>query len=331
MTYRQFVLGGVACVLLAAPGGVALAQRADENVVTSADDAFGTKVGNESVGLYDSRSARGFDPQQAGNIRLEGLYFDQQGNFGVRLTRSTTMRIGLSAQSYPFPAPTGIADIAVQQPADHTVISTAVSYADPRGQSAVSIDVGTPLVGEKLGMVAGINRFQLRNEQGTGGGGLTMATLFRWRPNDDVEVMPFYFQNQLLNSEVPPNIFVGGAYLPPEIDREVFYGEKWAARRNTDHNMGVIARGMPWQNWRLQGALFRSEGNRQKNYVVFFRNVQPNGVGNLDILKSPTISPVRTPVRCGLQAFILTASSGTPFTSPRAAATPNGCSAAAVP
>ena len=92
------------------------AQRADENAVTSAEDAFGTRVGNENVGLYDTRNARGFDPQQAGNIRVEGLYFDQQAMFGNRLQRSQSMRIGLSAQSYPFPAPTGIADTALMSP-----------------------------------------------------------------------------------------------------------------------------------------------------------------------------------------------------------------------
>ena len=287
LTYRQFVLGGVACIVLAAAAPRAYAQRADENVVISAEDAFGTKVGSDSVGLYDARSARGFDPQQAGNIRVEGLYFDQQGNFGVRLTKSTTMRIGLSAQSYPFPAPTGIADIAVQQPADHTVVSAAVTYANPRGQSAVAIDMGTPLVGDKLGMVAGINRFHLSNEQGTGGGGLTMATLFRWRPNDTIELMPFYFQNQILNTEVPVSVFTGGNYLPPEVGRDHFFGQKWAARRSTDHNVGVIGRAALWENWRLQGAVFRSESLRQHNYVAFLRNVQPNGTGNLDILKYP--------------------------------------------
>ena len=115
----------VICGLCAQP---AFAQRADENVVTAAEDAFGTKVGNDNVGLYESRSARGFDPQQAGNMRVEGLHFDQQATFGSRLARSTSMRIGLAAQSYPFPAPTGIADIQLVLPANKTVISVSAEY-----------------------------------------------------------------------------------------------------------------------------------------------------------------------------------------------------------
>ncbi len=285
LTYRHFVLGGAACLAFAA--APAFAQRADENVVTSAEDAFGTKVGNDSVGLYDSRNARGFDPQLAGNIRIEGMYFDQQGLFGNRLTKSTTMRIGLSAQSYPFPAPTGIADIAVHQPADHTVVSASLQYSAPKGMTSAVIDVSTPLAGDKLGMVAGVNRFRSGGEQATAGGTLTMAALFRFRPTDNAEFIPFIFSNQTFKTEVPPGIFPGGAYLPPEVDRGVFYGQKWAARRSDDRNIGIIACGTPWDNWRLQGALFQSQSERPINHVVFLRNTQANGTANLDILKYP--------------------------------------------
>ena len=56
----------------------ALAQRADENAVTAADDAFGPTIGSQSIGLYDAEHVRGFSPRAAGNLRIEGLYFDQQ-------------------------------------------------------------------------------------------------------------------------------------------------------------------------------------------------------------------------------------------------------------
>lgn len=37
--------------LLIVPAAPALAQRADENVMKAADDAFGTGAGNEKIGL----------------------------------------------------------------------------------------------------------------------------------------------------------------------------------------------------------------------------------------------------------------------------------------
>ena len=88
-------------ILLAMAGGsnTALAQRAADNAVASAQDAFGNSVGNENIGLYSAGNARGFSPSEAGNLRIEGLYFDQQIQLGNRLVRGSTIRVGLSAQS----------------------------------------------------------------------------------------------------------------------------------------------------------------------------------------------------------------------------------------
>ncbi|MDB6084691.1 MAG: tonB dependent receptor family protein, partial [Gammaproteobacteria bacterium] len=70
-----FVVG--ISLILASPTD---AQRAKDNAVTAASDAFGTVVGNQTVGLYSPTNARGFSPTQAENVRIEGLYFDQQAS-----------------------------------------------------------------------------------------------------------------------------------------------------------------------------------------------------------------------------------------------------------
>ena len=41
-------------------GGPAWAQRADDNAVKSAEDAFGTSIGTENIGLYRPVEVRGF-------------------------------------------------------------------------------------------------------------------------------------------------------------------------------------------------------------------------------------------------------------------------------
>jgi iron complex outermembrane receptor protein len=56
------------------------AQRASENAVTQADDAFGTTIGSEKIGIYNEDDVRGFSPIQAGNARIEGLYVDKVGD-----------------------------------------------------------------------------------------------------------------------------------------------------------------------------------------------------------------------------------------------------------
>jgi iron complex outermembrane recepter protein len=144
-----------AALAFAASLPTAYAQRASENAVTTAQDAFGTSIGNDSIGLYSSTEARGFSPKDAGNMRIEGLYYDQHGNFGYGnlISRSTTIRVGLSAQSYPFPAPTGIADVRLRLPGNQTLVSVSSVYGPYASTYGGQIDLEAPLVANKLGAV----------------------------------------------------------------------------------------------------------------------------------------------------------------------------------
>ena len=282
---RMRLLAG--CALFGLAAAPAYAQRANENATTSADDAFGTRVGNEGVGLYDMNNARGFSPQLAGNLRVEGLYIDVQGLFGNRLQKSQAMRVGLGAQSFPFPAPTGIADIMIVQPTEHTIVSAQASYAPTFGMSATSLDITTPLFADKLGFAGGWNNMKVRGDGKTSGFIRTEAFMFRWRPVGNFEIMPFFYRNHVFKFESSPQIFLAGAALPQEFDRETFYGQDWSYRRTDEQNYGVIARGNPVQNWRVQGGFFHTQQIRKRNDVLFFRNVQPNGIATVDALRSP--------------------------------------------
>src|SRR5688500_14345678 len=111
METHIFKTATVLCLVLTAlPRGAIPAQRTGENPVTAAEDAFGTRVGGESIGLYHTGNVRGFSPLAAGNVRLEGLYYDRQADFTGRLVEGNVIRVGLSALGDPFPAPTGIVD-----------------------------------------------------------------------------------------------------------------------------------------------------------------------------------------------------------------------------
>jgi len=66
----------VAVAMTYAPGVAQAQQRSDDNAVTQAEDAFGFAVGRESLGIYNAGNTRGFSPTAAGNVRIDGLYFD---------------------------------------------------------------------------------------------------------------------------------------------------------------------------------------------------------------------------------------------------------------
>ena len=121
-----------------------LAQRTTDNATTQSKDAFGKKVGDEQIGIYNPFDVRGFSAVDAGNTRIEGLYFQQQAGPTDRLIEGSTMRVGISAQGYPFPAPTGIADYALRKPGEKTLASVVLRYG-PFDAQVGQLDVSVPL------------------------------------------------------------------------------------------------------------------------------------------------------------------------------------------
>jgi iron complex outermembrane receptor protein len=117
---RRMLVWFLWAVVLAqmAPFSRAMAQHASDNPVVSAEDAFGLTVGLESTGLYNPGLIRGFNPQTAGNARIDGLYFDQQAPLTERVIEGSTIRVGISEVGYAFPAPTGIVDYDLRHATD---------------------------------------------------------------------------------------------------------------------------------------------------------------------------------------------------------------------
>jgi len=77
--------GAFTLLTVASAFAPAEAQHTSDNPVASAEDAFGLTLGLESIGLYTPTSVRGFSRQVAGNVRIDGLYFDQQGGLSNRV------------------------------------------------------------------------------------------------------------------------------------------------------------------------------------------------------------------------------------------------------
>ncbi|HEX8534586.1 MAG TPA: TonB-dependent receptor [Allosphingosinicella sp.] len=264
---------GVTAILLAS-ATPACAQRAGENAVASAQDAFGTSVGNERVGLYFPQSARGFNPVQAGNVRINGLYFDYQTDLNERLISGSNVRVGLTAQGYPFPAPTGVADFSLRLPGSVAVASTVVTVG-PYGGSGVEIDAQLPVSGT-LGLAAGVS---LTDEELYHGGDrrdFTAAAVARWRPNDDLEVIPFWSRQESSRGEAQPVIFTAGAYLPPRIERRRYFGPEWAQSDSRGVNYGLLTT-FSSGGWTLRGSAFRSINDNLRLFSPFFLNSSPDG------------------------------------------------------
>ena len=264
----------------------AIAQRADENALTSAEDAFGTTVGGETIGLYSATSARGFSPVRAGNLRLEGLFFDARGGGGGmvrlsnRLVGQNTIRVGLSAQSYPFPAPTGIADFTIRVPGDDHRLSTVLRAAYPE-TAALEVDGQVP-ISERFSLGGGFSFDRTMTDFSVTNYNLDGALVARWQVNDAVQLVSFYSRTRQFGNEWGPFLFSAGADLPPKYDRSKSLTQEWSDFDNDDANFGTITRAT-WDGWNLSAGLFRSISWRRggESTQIHYRIIRGNGDADL--------------------------------------------------
>ena len=278
------VLAVIALPLFAARG--AHAQRASENAVTAAEDVFGTTVGNESIGIYNNFDVRGFSPLQAGNVRVEGLYFDQVGDENDRIAESSRIRVGIAAQGYAFPAPTGIVDYALRIPGDTASLS-ALSEANSFGYYTLQFDGAVPL-GSKLSLGGGI----AMNRGVFPGGGSNyegdVGVLLKWRPLPHLEILPFWSRKDTYEQKEGEAYEPTGDFLPSPTPPRHFYGPKWALGRDFSVNYGAVVN-YTLPSWLARLGLFRSELASPKSSFPQLESLLPNGHGELEVDLNPPL------------------------------------------
>lgn len=225
-------------LLLYAPMAVA-EDGGGDNVVRNATDAFGLRVGTESIGLYDAGNVRGFSPDSAGNVRLEGLYISQQGALSDRVVEATSIRVGLNTVGLLFPAPSGIADLSLRKPADTG--AELVLGVDPHLSPYMQLDTGYAAEDGRFSLAAGVAAHPDQN--GTFGGdqrAWSAGFVPRWQVTEAVTLTAYADWDRMKDGEVVPSYLPEGPYLPPRVDRGVDHSLSWADWAYEVENQGII-------------------------------------------------------------------------------------------
>lgn len=249
--------------------GPSYGQRVNDNVITEAEDAFGSSVAGENLGVYDADRVRGFSPTKAGNLRLEGLYIDRQSSFSQRLSPGNRIRVGPSVLGYGFSAPTGIVDYRIRKPDAQTVVSM-VAKADSFEGYSVEVDAQLPVDGARFGIAAGSNWYHNSYSYGGQTDLISNTVVLRWRPAAEVDILPFWSQQILMDQEAEPIILGDGTTLPDEIKRMHFIGQRWADADYDRYNYGVLGR-VNLGRWRVRGGLFRSTEAKPKGHALLYQ------------------------------------------------------------
>jgi iron complex outermembrane recepter protein len=308
---RHLCLPFPAAALMAlSPLTAVYAQHASDDPLATANDAFGLTLGLESIGLYGPGLVRGFNPQAAGNVRIDGLYFDQQGALSNRVVEGSTIRIGVSEIGYAFPAPTGIVNYDLRHAGNGTPSATVVASAGPFQATGLSVDGNPPLILSSLQLPIGASlQTSTQSAAGAVDPGYTstvanVGAIPQWKPNDWLTVLGFFDWTRTTHAKTLPFVFTAGDYLPPETPRG-YYGQNWAEGRILSENYGGIVTARLDSHWALAAGLFRSIADAPVSFEDLYRNTLPNGsaeqfmVGNPDQRTASTSGEARLVGRFG--------------------------------
>ena len=271
----------LAAVALIVQMSAAHAQHASDNPVATAEDAFGLTLGLESIGMYSPGQVRGFSPQAAGNVRIDGLYFDQQGTLSNRVIEGSTIRVGVSEIGYAFPAPTGIVDYQLRRPGDGTPSATVIVNGGPYDARGISIDGSLPLMGTELLLPIGVStQVSTGTPFGSFPGYTSSVTSAgatpQWSPSPNVTVRALIDWQQTRNATTFPLFFTAGDFLPPPMYRG-YIGQDWAKGRSLSESFGGLVAARLSDRWSLAAGVFRSISDNPVSFADLYTDVQPNG------------------------------------------------------
>ncbi|HEU4968866.1 TonB-dependent receptor [Sphingomonas sp.] len=281
-------LAASALALAFRPAAAPAQSRTGDNAVAQAEDAFGYSVGRETLGIYDAGNVRGFSPTDAGNLRIDGLYFAPAVGLSGLVIDSQSIKVGLSAQGYPFAAPSGIVDQRLRRPADTAGASVLVN-ADSYGSAGVELNASMPVL-SSLSVGVGLNGGRTHFADGTSNYYHSETLIGRWRPSAGIEVLPFWSVFTDIDDESSAVYIPAGAFLPPQPRPAHYPGPSWNGINRTQFNFGVLTSAALWPGWTLQVGLFRSLRHLRNGYTYLIADIGRDGIGRRTIFADPPVN-----------------------------------------
>jgi iron complex outermembrane receptor protein len=249
----------LACLLTASPLA-AQESPAEEDVVRASDDAFGRRIGVETVGLYSETSVRGFNLESAGNYRIDGHYFVRDATPVNGTIKGTVVRVGANALRYDFPAPSGVYEFQLATADPGFAASFETGYRGGNGGPILEAN-GSAASGD-LGLAGGIQLAPWQKySDGTDGTYFSLGLVPSWSPGPGVSVKGL-FSKSWWEAGSDTLIATDGSHAPPKVRRRVNRGQKWTRFRLDSFVGGLLADAAIGDGFRIGGSMFVSESDR---------------------------------------------------------------------
>src|SRR5206468_4447692 len=214
----------------------------------------------------------------------DGLYLDPAAGFGRGLVASTTVRVGLSAQGYPFAAPSGIVDQKLRTPAAGAGASLIANF-DQYGTAGLELNGSMPL-SNRLGIGYGLTGSRVHFTDGTRAWLYSETLIGQWRAGP-LHLVPFWSLYDDVDDTSNILFVPATAVLPKLPPAHHSQGPSWSAGRYTGTNLGLVSSVDLGRNWLLRSDLVRSVGNQRRGFSNFLVDELPDGTGELITVADP--------------------------------------------
>jgi len=232
---------------LLAPSAARAASDAGGSAAQSASDAFGERVGIDSVGLYSENGARGFDLAAASSaFRIDGFYFQPGSAVPESLLQGSSVKVGIAAAALDLPSPTGVIAHRLREPAATSGLEVTAGWRDASPQltaqaSLVDRDRNLSLVSYTL--------YEPSYDETSGGVRpyVTTAAVARWQPRAGTRIEAFASYIGYWHA-ADVSVLADGPGVPPPLKRYLYYAPRWARARYEGGTSGVLAT-HAWGDW----------------------------------------------------------------------------------
>lgn len=277
--------GPIICALSCAFAGPAWSQ-ATSNATVVADDAFGYTVGDDTVGIYDQSSVRGFDLESAGNYRIDGNYFVKSSGVSNFFVASTAVRIGYNTFQLNLPGPSGVVDYRLRDPArgDPSLLTVGFdeyvqpyldfNYKHRSADECFSTSLGVGLV------------LKSRDAQGGEGGSWLVAGTARASIGEAGKVRLFFGEYDY-RRQGQFRIGLAGEPPLPRIARGRYLGQDWARELGQRRIAGVLADSAFGAGWSIGGIAVFSQEDPTRSFSQFFTDLSADGTVRSTLIASP--------------------------------------------
>ncbi len=293
---RTRYCAGIGFVLGCAGWATAGAQAADtakkgslgklnENPVALAEDGFGLVTETDTIGLYSTNFARGFDPSAAGNIRVSGLYADLLEPLTARVSDRSVVQVGSTTLGALLPAPSGLVDYHIRQTDTGRQLGMRIGVG-PFSQASIDLDGGTARTGS-LSVAGGGSVKGLGDDyRGTKPTVWSVGVVPQWQVSDQTEVMAF-LDWASFRRRVEPFYYTAGPYAPVHVPRGRFLGEPWSHADIDTGQGGLIIKTQFGHGFALDAGVFDSVDLWPRTTFDQIGNLTPAGLGERSVVNFP--------------------------------------------